>query len=194
MEEKKDIKSTQELNKAESAGQEKWTMTGIETRETRLVDKQKRAYKGFINDEQIEESRKTQIFYRPDDYPSAVDPLISEQRAAEEKASAEAEAKAKAAKKMPKVRTVRITDQSKFKRLFAVLAVAVLLAIFVISYFVMQSQTAALPDKTAEVIKQTEELKTENAALKESADKLGDYDTLKELGESWERLKNKISE
>ena len=168
-------------------------MTGIETRETKLVDRQKRKYKGFINDEQIAEIRNTQIFYRPDDYPSAVDPLISEERAAAEEKAA-AEAKAKEEKKKPKVKTIRITDSSKFKRLFAVLAVAVLLAVFVISFFVMKSQTASLPEQTEALNQQTAELKEENAGLKESAEKIGDYDTLKELGESWERLKSKISE
>ena len=122
-------------------------MTGIETRETKLVDKQKRQYKGFITDEQIEESRKTQIFYRPDDYPAAVEPTISEERAAAaEKAAAEAEAKAKAARKKPKVKTVRITDGGKFKRLIAVLVIGVLLAVFIVSYFFMQSQSASLPE------------------------------------------------
>jgi cytoskeletal protein RodZ len=117
---------------------------------------------------------------------------IEEEKAPEEEAQQPQEQPVKVRRR--RSFNVHIADSRKFKRLI-VLAVAffVLLA-FEISFAVMKAQTASLPDRTAEFKSQTEALQTDNEALRKSADEIGEYDQVKELRDSWQRIKDKLAE
>ena len=103
----------------------------------------------------------------------------------------EDEDKAKPAPK--KRRTLVISDSSKFKRLIAVLALFALLLVFDISYFAMKAGTGSLPDKTAARRAETISVESEIQSIEAEADGYGDYDDVKELKESWERLRDNLT-
>ena len=58
----------------------------------------------------------------------------------------------------------------------------------------MQYKTPSLPDKTEELKDQTAAMLEENEALKTESENLGNYEEIKELRDSWERLKEQLEE
>ncbi|MBR2540833.1 MAG: hypothetical protein IKE85_08460 [Mogibacterium sp.] len=157
---------------------------------TKLVEKQRTPYKGFITDEELEnskiidlESRKTTLVDKDD---------ISQTRIYTPFAEEEPEPPKVKAMPKPKARTVWISDSRKFKRLIAVLAVFVLLLLFELSFAVMKYSLTKLPAKTEAARTQTAELQAENDKLAEEAAGYGDYNQMMELKDSWERLKEKL--
>lgn len=182
------------------------TFPSDEVRSTKLVEKEKKPYKGFITDEEVEFAEKAaeidriaraerlaarQTMTQTRVY-SGFGSSIEEEKAPEEEAQQPQEQPVKVRRR--RSFNVHIADSRKFKRLI-VLAVAffVLLA-FEISFAVMKAQTASLPDRTAEFKSQTEALQTDNEALRKSADEIGEYDQVKELRDSWQRIKDKLAE
>jgi cell division protein FtsL len=90
--------------------------------------------------------------------------------------------------------SVSISDSRKFKRLIVLAAAFFILLAFEISFVVMREQISSLPGKTADLKSQTETIQTENEALQKSADELGEYDQIKELRDSWQRIKDRLGE
>lgn len=170
---------------------------------TKLVEKEKKPYRGFITDEEVEFAEKA----------AEIDRIsAAERKAARENMSQtrvysgfgsgmeEEQAPEEEIKEHPaKVRrrrsfNIHIADSRKFKRLIVLAAAFLVLIAFEISFFVMQAQTASLPGKTSDLKTQTETLKTENEALQQSINDIGEYDQVKELRDSWQRIKDRLAE
>ena len=168
-------------------------------RSTRLVEKQRKAYKGFITDEEVK---------------SAEDRAEAERRArAEERAArlemAETrvytgfgsgfEEEPSEPEEKKKVRTVRTysinTGDKKVRgRLITIAVILALVLAIDVGYLFLDHGVNTLPGKTESVQKETAELLEENEELQKTADNLGDYEQLKELRESWQRLKEQLEE
>ena len=172
----------------------------IETRATRLVEKQKKPYSGFITDEELKagsdiiriDDRKTRVISKSD-----IPRRLSDDpgKAGMSTPDGLADGKKDPAKeKKRRTRTIKIADPKKFRRLIALLAVFAVLVLFEISYFAMRAASAALPGKTQKAIAQTETIEAENRELREESASYGDYEDVKELKESWERLRDKLAE
>ena len=58
----------------------------------------------------------------------------------------------------------------------------------------MKSCAAKLPGETEDIRKQTAGLQDDNKKLQKKAEELGDYDQVKELRDSWQRLIERIEE
>ena len=107
------------------------------------------------------------------------------------------EEKKKPARKLRPVKKTfvfSIADDRKFRRLKILAAVFVLILAFEICFAVMQYKSANLPGKTAELKSQTEAMLEENKELKSESENLGNYEEIKELRDSWERLKEQLEE
>ncbi|MBQ3291840.1 MAG: hypothetical protein IJH43_05655 [Mogibacterium sp.] len=160
---------------------------------TRIVQKQKKKYSGFITDEELEnsdiikiEDRKTTLVNKEDISQTRIyDPF--------EKQGTEGEPEDKG-KAQPKSRyiTITVSDSAKFKRIIALLAVFLILIAFEVSYFVLKSYTGKIPAETQTAKTQTEQIVAENEQLTEQIGQFNSKDEMKELKESWERLKQKI--
>ena len=172
---------------------------------TRLVEREKRPYRGFITDEEISHAEAVAEIDRR---------AIAESRAAreaameamtqtrvysnldvpeEEKAVPEEEVQKKKPRKKRSV-SINVTDGKKFRRLVLLLAVFVVLLAFEISFAVMKARTATLPGSTAKLRSKTATLQADNTALQESIDEIGDYDEVKANRDSWQRIKDKLAE
>ena len=170
---------------------------------TRLVEREKRPYRGFITDEEISHAEAVAEIDRR---------AIAESRAAreaameamtqtrvystldvEEKAVPEEEVQKKKPRKKRSV-SINVTDGKKFRRLVVLLAVFVVLLAFEISFAVMKARTATLPGSTAKLRSKTATLQADNTALQESIDEIGDYDEVKANRDSWQRIKDKLAE
>ena len=161
---------------------------------TRVVEKQKKPYSGFITEEELknneifpqdsrrelkldrEELMQTRVY-------SGFPGITNEPEPEPEKTSS-----------LRTVRTIRISDKTKFRRLIAAGVVLLLLIIFEISYVCINNSIKDYPEKTEAVKAQTEEIQKENSAFKEQTQSYGDYDQMKENKESWERLKEKTGQ
>lgn len=160
--------------------------------ETKVVERQKKKYTGFITDEELNnpeifkmDDRKTILVSKDDIEKTLIYPPFSQAKEAPE-----AEAEPQPAKR--KAWSVTIEDDRKFKRLIAVVAVFLVLLLFEISFVAMKVGASKMPAKTEATKAQTLELQEENKKLTEEADSYGEYDQLRELKESWERLKSKL--
>lgn len=164
---------------------------------TRVVEKTKKPYEGFINSKQIEDSEEA---IRIDDRSTRI--LGPDERAELFKMkvypfpksgsdSQEATNQPKSAKR--KHRSVSINDASKFKRFVAVIAIACLLLAVDVGLIVMKAKTATLPIQTEKMIEQTTELQEKNAEISKESAEYGDYKVQKELKASWERLKESLT-
>lgn len=181
------------------------TITGETSRgtaivKTRIAERERRPYRGFITDDEIKHAEAAAEIDRR---------ARAESRAAAEKmaqtrvysgfgSGLDDETPVPAEKPVRKPRTSRsyiihITDDRKFKRLIAALAVFVLLLLFEISFFVMRAQTASLPGKTAEVKTQTEKINGQNEELKSETEKLGDPQQIEENKDSWQKIKDQLA-
>lgn len=160
---------------------------------TRIVQKQKKKYSGFITDEELQnsdiiriEDRKTTLVNKEDISQTRIyDPFEKpeETNVGEEEKSSPAKSK---------YITITVSDNAKFKRLAALLAVFLILVAFEISYFVLKSSTEKLPAQTEAAKTQTVELQEQNEQLSTQSEQYSSEEEMKELKESWERLKEKI--
>lgn len=168
-------------------------------RSTRLVEKQRKAYKGFITDEEVK---------------SAEDRAETERRKrAEEKAARLEMAQTRVytgfgsgldddtsgkvepqKKRTRKVYSINVSDRKVRSRLLAVAVILVLMLVFDIGYLFLNHSVKVLPGRTEEAQKETAEMIAETEELQQKADALGDYDQLKELRDSWQRLKDQLEE
>ena len=161
---------------------------------TRVVEKQKKPYKGFITEDEL---RSNEIFPRNARSRLNLDreellqtrvypgfPGITDET--------EADPEGKPA--TSPVITLSLSDRGTVRKLIAAGIIVLLLLAFEISYVCMRHGISALPGKTESVKAQSEEVLTENEELAEQAEEYGDYDQLKENKESWERLKEKIGQ
>lgn len=164
----------------------------INIAKTRIVERQKKPYSGFITDEELKNSdiftlddKKTRIISKEDILKTQVYPPFNMPE--EEETESEEPEK-------PKARTLVIADKSKFKRLVAVLAVFALLILFELSFVWMKYAAGAMPAKTESIRTETAELQEENKKLEEESAEYGEIDQVRELKESWERLKEKLEQ
>ena len=178
------------------------TYQDIAERQTKLVVREKKPYRGFITDEEVKNAEAA----------AEIDRMArAESRAAREGMAQtriytglgsglededkKAEEEEKPVKKRRKRSfNVRVADSNKFRRLVALAAVFVLLLLFEISYFVMKAETAALPGRTASLRSQVTSAQANNAELKKTADELGDYDDIEALRDSWKTIRDKLAE
>ena len=85
--------------------------------------------------------------------------------------------------------SINISDGKIRKRLIALAVIFALMLLFDIGYLFLDRSAAGLPGRTESVQKETAEVLAENEELQQTADNLGDYEQLKELRDSWQRLK-----
>lgn len=176
------------------------TITDGEVRTTKVVERQRRPYTGFITEEELKHAQAV----------AEIDRMSrAESQAAREKMAqtrvysgigsgldGEEETETKAAVKKPRVRrtfTLRIDDAVKIRRLAVMLGIIVLLIAFEISFFVMRASTTSLPGKTEEVRTQTEEVTAENEKIESETETLGDYDEITESRDSWKKIKDQLA-
>ena len=159
---------------------------------TRLVEKQRKPYSGFITDEQIEEGKEA---IRIDDRRTRIAEISPELRQTRVYSGFGTELGDTPAEQ-PAVRKskVYVLDDSKRKRLLAIVAVFILLVVFELSFVMMKISAGRLPEKTAAAKAETAQLQIENNKLKEEAAEIGEYDQVKDNKESWERLRNRLTE
>ena len=181
------------------------TVPASEIASTRLVEKEKKPYRGFITDEEVEFAEKAaEIDRRARAERIAARETMTQTRvysgfgssieAEEEKPQEEQEQPKPARVRKKRTFSVSISDSRKFKRLIVLAAAFFILLAFEISFVVMREQISSLPGKTADLKSQTETIQTENEALQKSADELGEYDQIKELRDSWQRIKDRLGE
>jgi cell division protein FtsL len=167
---------------------------------TRIVEREKKPYRGFITDEEISRAEAAAEIDRR---------AIAESRAAREALMQtrvygvipEQEEEEKPEEKAPEPKprrkrtvNIQITDNKKFRRLIVLLAVFVVLLAFEISFALMKARTAALPDSTARLRSKTATLQANNTELQESIDKIGDYDEVKANRDSWKKIRDQLAE
>lgn len=181
------------------------TVPASEIASTRLVEKEKKPYRGFITDEEVEFAEKAaEIDRRARAERIAARETMTQTRvysgfgssieAEEENPQEEQEQPKPARVRKKRTFSVSISDSHKFKRLIVLAAAFFILLAFEISFVVMREQISSLPGKTADLKSQTETIQTENEALQKSADELGEYDQIKELRDSWQRIKDRLGE
>ena len=158
---------------------------------TRVVEKPKKPYSGFITDEELKDS---DIIRLEDRRTSMIDEKdISQTRIYKPFVDEQDEKPVVAAPRGPKTRTFVLSDDGKARRLIALLALFLLLVLFEASYFVMMKATDKIPAQTKEVNTQTVELQEENSKLASEVEGYGDKDQITEMKESWERPRDKIA-
>ncbi len=172
---------------------------------TRVVEKTRKPYEGFITDKQVEESkeaikiddRSTRILSADDKaelFKMKVYPYPKSQGSAEGGKNDETASYGKSHQgSMPKSASrkhhgVTINDPAKFKRFIVIVIIAAILLACDIALLTMKAETAKLPRSTNAAKEQTTELEEENAQLTEESAEYGDYTEQKELKASWERL------
>lgn len=176
-------------------------MRGTKMIKTKIVERPKKPYRGFITDEEIsqaeaaaeidrralaesraarEELAQTRI------YSGFGEPEKAEEKAAEEPHKHKARRK--------RTVNIQIADNKKFRRLVVLLAVFVVLLTFELSFAVMKARTAALPGSTAKLRSKTETVQANNTAIQESIDKIGDYDEVKANRDSWQKIRDQLAE
>ena len=178
------------------------TLDTFDDRSTRVVEKQRKEYKGFITDDEIksaeaqaEADRKAREAEK-----AARETSMSQTRiytgfgSGMEDTQEEKKKPARKFKPVKKTYVFSIADDRKFRRLRILAAVFVLILAFEICFAVMQYKSTDLPDKTAQLKDQTATLLEENKELKTEEENLGNYEEIKELRDSWERLKEQLEE
>ena len=182
-------------------------MRGTRMIRTKVVERPKKPYRGFITDEEISQAEAAAEIDRR---------AIAESRAAreglaqtriysgfgepeetekaEDKADRTAEEPQKPKARRKKTVNIQIADNNKFRRLVVLLAVFVVLLAFEISFAVMKARTATLPGSTAKLRSKTETVQANNTKLQESIDKIGDYDDVKANRDSWQKIRDQLAE
>ncbi len=130
-----------------------------------------------------------------------IDPPLSEQKKAQEQ-DPEADAydrdRVSFSERMRgawrSLRSIRISDSRRFRRFLVLCAVFAVILALEISYFYVKPYVDRMPEEIAGVNKQVKELRAENKELKTETDNAGDFESKKELKESWERLRDKLKE
>ena len=181
--------------------------TGRSTRmvTTKIVERQKRPYRGFITDEEISQAEAAAEIDRR----AAAESRARRESAMEtltqtrvysgldvpEEADAAAEEEEAPKKKARRKRSVSIdiTDSAKFRRLVVLAAVFIVLLAFEISFAVMKVRTASLPGSTSKLRSKTTTMQADNAVLQESIDKIGDYDEVKANRDSWQKIRDQLA-
>ena len=168
---------------------------------TKVVERPKKPYRGFITDEEI---RQAEAAAEIDRMALAESRAAREQMAQtriygavdvpEEAADKPEETAEKKPRRKKKSFSIQVTDNKKFRRLVALLAVFAVLLAFEISFAVMKARTSALPGSTAKLRSKTETLQANNKQLQESIDKLGDYDEIKAKKDSWQKTKEQLEQ
>ena len=175
----------------------------INERQTKIVEKQRKAYRGFITDEEVRDAETQAEIDR-----AAREKERTERAARQELAQTriytgfgsgmDEEEKPAAEKRKPSLTkrtfTVNVSDSRKFRRLIPVAVVLVLILAFEIGFAAMKMSIRSLPDKTKEVKNQTEQLLEKNEELQQRSDALGDIEQIKELRDSWQRLNERLTE
>ena len=173
---------------------------------TKVVKREKRPYRGFITDEEINHAKAVAEIDRR---------AIAESRAAREAANREALAQTRvysgfaapeeeetapekeSEKAKPRARksiNIQVTDSRKFRRLVALFAVFAVLLAFEISFALMKAGTAALPRSTEKLRSKAATMQADNAVLQESIDKIGEYDDIEANRDSWKKIRDKLAE
>ena len=178
------------------------TLYPSDDRSTRVVEKQRKAYKGFITDDELksaeaqaEADRKAREAER-----AARETDMSQTRiytgfgSGMQDAGEEKKRPVRRFKPVKKTFVFSIADDKKFRRLKILAAVFVLILAFEICFAVMQYKSVDLPEKTAQLKDQTATMLEQNEELKTEAENLGNYDEIKDLRDSWERLKEQLEE
>ena len=176
-------------------------MRGTKMIKTKIVERPKKPYRGFITDEEISQAEAAAEIDRR---------ALAESRAAREEIAQtriysgfgepeKAEDKPEEEPQKPKVRrkktvNIQIADNKKFRRLVVLLAVFVVLLAFELSFAVMKARTATLPGSTAKLRSKTETVQANNTAIQESIDKIGDYDEVKANRDSWQKIRDQLAE
>ena len=167
---------------------------------TKVVERQRKAYKGFITDDEVrdaetraEEDRKARAAQR------AAREEFSQTRIYtglgsglddnEEKTEPE---KTRPARK--KNYTFTVPTGRRLKGFIAAAVVLVLLIAFEAGFLLMKSGASKMPAKTEQIKEQTTELQARNEELQQTADALGDPEQAKELRDSWQRLVERLEE
>ncbi len=168
-------------------------------RSTRLVEKQRKAYKGFITDEEVksaEDRAETERRKRAEEKAARLE--MAQTRVytgfgsgLDDDTSGKAEPQKKRTRK---VYSINVSDRKVRNRLLAVAVILVLMLVFDIGYLFLNHSVKVLPGRTEEAQKETAEMIAETEELQQKADALGDYDQLKELRDSWQRLKDQLEE
>ena len=169
-------------------------------RSTRLVEKQRKAYKGFITDEEVreaetqaEEGRKARAADRAAREELAQTRIYTGLGSGLEVDDTEDKQSARPPRRK-RTYTIAVPSGGRLKALIAIAAVLVLLLAFEIGFVFMKSSAAKLPGETEDIRKQTAGLQDDNKKLQKKAEELGDYDQVKELRDSWQRLIERIEE
>lgn len=174
----------------------------FDDRSTRVVEKQRKAYKGFITDDELKsaeaqaeadrQAREAERAAREVDMTQTR--IYTGFGSGMEDTQTEQKKPARRFRPVKKTFVFSIADDRKFRRLKILAAVFALIFAFEICFAVMQYKSTSLPDKTAELKDQTAALLEENEALKTESENLGNYEEIKELRDSWERLKEQLEE
>lgn len=176
------------------------TIADGEARPTRLVERQKRPYRGFITDEEVKhaeaaaeidrmsraESQAARDRMMQTRVYSGLGSGLDDEEEKEEKAP-------ETARRTRRHITIRMDDEKKRKRLIALLAVFVMLLAFEISYFVMKAETASFPGKTEQLKAQTEAVTAENENIQGESEKLGDRDEIAANRDSWQKIRDQLA-
>ena len=140
------------------------TVPASEIASTRLVEKEKKPYRGFITDEEVEFAEKAaEIDRRARAERIAARETMTQTRvysgfgssieAEEENPQEEQEQPKPARVRKKRTFSVSISDSHKFKRLIVLAAAFFILLAFEISFVVMREQISSLPGKTADLKK-----------------------------------------
>ena len=187
------------------------TVPESDERTTILVERKRKAYRGFITDEEVkasEEQAEAMRKAREASRASWTQPAetriytgigsgMNENRAEEKPAAEGPPAKPPAEPKPPRKKKVYrfdMSDDRKFRRFKVLIAVFLIALAFDLCFVFLKYSASGLPDKTAALKEQTSELNKENEKLRSDAEKLGDYDQIKELRDSWQRIKDQLDE
>lgn len=187
------------------------TLTGSGARDggaaaTRLVERERRPYRGFITDEEVKHAEAAAEIDRM----SRAEEQAARDRLAQTRIynglgsglddseeKSERPAQEAPAEKAPRVRrsvTIRTDDTGKIRRLIALAVVFALLLVFEISYVAMKARTASLPSDTADVKAQTEKVVSENEEIQSKTESIGDYDEVRENRDSWQKIRDSLAE
>ena len=180
------------------------TFTDGEIRTTKVVERPRKPYTGFITDEELKHAEAAaEIDRRSRAEGRAARDEMAQTRIYtgigsgldDEPAPEEEPAKpVQKAKRAHRTFTIRFDDSKKTRRLKILLVLFALLLAFEISFAVMKIRTATIPGMLEGVRTQTEELKAENEAIQKEADEIGDYDEVVNNRDSWQKIRNSLAE
>lgn len=174
----------------------------INDRQTRIVEKQRKEYRGFITDEEVRDAEtqaeRDRITRERERAERAARQEMSQTRIYTGLGSGLDDEKPVPEKRKPswtkRTFTVNVSDSRKFRRLIAVAVVLVLILAFEIGFAAMKMSIRNLPGKTEEVKKETAQLLEKNEELQQKSDALGEIEQIKELRDSWQRLNERLTE